>query len=270
MENVHKQSLGLRWSGHVEWMQNQKCQNKLQELQWSEQGKRNTNSKMERAWKERQYRTGEQRPETVGNGGRVYSEPKSTTECSIEEEEEEEEDKEEKAIQRNLKKYRWIFSSHVTHCSSITSPRTQHSGTVWHQQAQVFCLRQKLQTNSSTVGQYTLQAASHLQTSSRPTTDGTAVETSPLTEAGSNPTPSAVSADCNYVIITGQSRYPRSYLKLPLRVTNQIARICMLTACSRVRLEKLIRPQLHNTFLAIHWSRRFITALIKARHMSIF
>ena len=69
-----------------------------------------------------------------------------------------------------------------------------------------------MQTNSSTVVQFTLQAASHLQTSSRPKTDGTATETSPLTEAGSTLTPSAVVVLVVVVIVVEASRLVQNYV----------------------------------------------------------
>jgi hypothetical protein len=116
--------------------------------------------------------------------------------------------------------------------------------------------------------QYILQATCRLQERLHLTEQQQKPLTFPLTEASSNPTPTSVSADWNYVIITGKSQYRGSYLKHPLQVTIQIVRICMLTKCSRVLLEKLICPQLDNTFLAIQGTRRFVIALTKVHILS--
>ena len=43
----------------------------------------------------------------------------------------------------------------------------------------------------------------------------------------------------------------------------------LLTACSRVLLEKLTGSQLVNEFPAFYGSRRFITAFASARHLSL-
>jgi hypothetical protein len=52
--------------------------------------------------------------------------------------------------------------------------------------------------------------------------------------------------------------------------TPWIRELLLLTACSRVLLEKLTGSQLVNKFPAFHATRRFITAVTTARHLTLY
>jgi hypothetical protein len=76
---------------------------------------------------------------------------------------------------------------------------------------------------------------------------------------------------CRHIKFRHSGNYPEESIQHPEhgKIWNEELFIYLLTPCSGVLLEKLIRSQLVKKFPAFYWTRRFVTAFTSARHLCL-